>query len=442
MVAAEDFTVLGGSIGSGSMAKRYRICQLALQERVPLVFMLDGAGHRLTDTGGGRTPNDLLSLADCSGNVPMLCLVLGASAGHGALTSPLSDFTVMTQSAAMFTGGPPLVKAATGEDVSKEELGGAKICAEIAGSAHNVAEGDEAALARKAARLYGSDHREIPVRIEELRERMPDAIRALDQPSVDGINTYFVSEAAVRAGLKVAVSGVGGDELFGGYPSFNDIPRWRRICALPSRIPGLGRAARGVLTALWPLLPGSSPKLPGMLEHGGTWAGAYLLRRGLYLPHELPAILDPETVERGLARLAAPMGAGLAGLLEHSPLADMPRISLMESALYMRNQLLRDVDWASMAHSLEVRTPLVDKDLLRAIRPIQEGLGGKRALGEALDLPAELLDRPKTGFTTPIGEWIAADLPEFSDGVPWARSWAREVAGVEICATPEWREAA
>ncbi len=153
LAAAEDFTVLGGSIGAGSMAKRVRICQLALQERVPLVFMLDGAGHRLTDTGGGgRAPNDLLLLADLSGQVPMVCLVLGASAGHGALTAPLSDFTVITQSAAMFTGGPPLVKAALGEEVSKEELGGAKVCAEIAGTAHNVAADDAEAIA--LARRY------------------------------------------------------------------------------------------------------------------------------------------------------------------------------------------------------------------------------------------------------------------------------------------------
>jgi acetyl-CoA carboxylase carboxyltransferase component len=83
--------VLGGSIGLGAMAKRYRICELARQERVPLVFMLDGAGHRLTSSlsrgGHGRAPNDLLALADLSGEVPMVCLVLGASAGHGALTS-------------------------------------------------------------------------------------------------------------------------------------------------------------------------------------------------------------------------------------------------------------------------------------------------------------------------------------------------------------------
>ncbi len=109
---AEDFSVLGGSIGAGGTAKRYRIAELALQERAPLVMILDGAGHRLTETDGlGRVPNDLLALADLSGHVPMVCVVLGASAGHGALAAPLSDFVIMSEGASMFTGGPPLVKA-------------------------------------------------------------------------------------------------------------------------------------------------------------------------------------------------------------------------------------------------------------------------------------------------------------------------------------------
>ncbi len=143
---AEDFTTLGGSIGSGGTAKRYRIAELAAQEGVPLVMMLEGAGHRLTDTGGSRAPNDLLALADLGGQVPMVCLVMGASAGHSAITAPLSDFVVMTSYGAMFTGGPPLVKAATGEEVTKQELGGPQICAELAGTVHNIAEDDEAAL--------------------------------------------------------------------------------------------------------------------------------------------------------------------------------------------------------------------------------------------------------------------------------------------------------
>jgi len=150
---AEDFSVLGGSIGSGGTAKRFRIAELALQERAPLVMILEGAGHRLTETEGmGRTPNDLLALADLSGQVPMVCIVLGPSAGHGALAAPLSDFVIMSEAASMFTGGPPLVKAATGEDITKEELGGARICTEIAGSAHNVTPDDTSAL--ELARRY------------------------------------------------------------------------------------------------------------------------------------------------------------------------------------------------------------------------------------------------------------------------------------------------
>ena len=121
LAGAEDVTVLGGSIGSGASDKRYRLCQLALQERVPLVMMLEGAGHRVTDSAGGRRPGDLMGLAELSGIVPMVCLVLGASAGHGALTAPLSDFAVMTESASLFAAGPPLVKSATGEDVTKED---------------------------------------------------------------------------------------------------------------------------------------------------------------------------------------------------------------------------------------------------------------------------------------------------------------------------------
>ena len=150
---AEDFTVLGGSIGQGGTAKRFRIAELAMQQNAPLVMILEGAGHRLTETDGmGRAPNDLLALADLSGRVPIVCIVLGPSAGHGALAAPLSDFVIMTESAAMFTGGPPLVKAATGEDITKEELGGARICAEIAGTAHNVVPNDDQALA--LARRY------------------------------------------------------------------------------------------------------------------------------------------------------------------------------------------------------------------------------------------------------------------------------------------------
>ncbi len=152
LAGAEDVTVLGGSIGSGASDKRYRLCQLASQERVPLVMMLEGAGHRVTDSAGGRGPGDLMGLAELSGLVPMVCLVLGASAGHGALTAPLSDFAVMTESASLFAAGPPLVKSATGEEVTKEVLGGPQVAADASGVVHNVVADDLEAIA--LARRY------------------------------------------------------------------------------------------------------------------------------------------------------------------------------------------------------------------------------------------------------------------------------------------------
>jgi acetyl-CoA carboxylase carboxyltransferase component len=147
LAGCEDFTVLGGSIGAAATDKRVRMCQLARQERIPLVFMLDGAGHRLTNRHSGRKPNDLQTLAALSGLVPIVTLVLGPAAGHSALCGPLADFSVMTDDASMFTAGPPLVKAATGENVTKEALGGPQIHVDLSGVAHNVVTDDDDALA-------------------------------------------------------------------------------------------------------------------------------------------------------------------------------------------------------------------------------------------------------------------------------------------------------
>jgi acetyl-CoA carboxylase carboxyltransferase component len=146
LAGAEDVTVLGGSIGGGASDKRYRLCQLARQEQVPLVMMLEGAGHRVTDAGTGRRPGDLMGLAELSGVVPLVCLVLGASAGHGALTAPLCDFVVMTESASIFAAGPPLVRAATGEDVTKEMLGGPTVAVDSGGVVHNLVADDRDAI--------------------------------------------------------------------------------------------------------------------------------------------------------------------------------------------------------------------------------------------------------------------------------------------------------
>ncbi len=145
MVGAEDFTTLAGSIGPGGNAKRYRIAELAVRNRIPLVMLLDGAGFRPTGGHYGRTPTDLLAQTQCSGRVPTVAAVLGPSAGHGALVAPVCDFRIMSSQGTIFTAGPPVVKESTGEDISKEDLGGPDV-ALPSGVIHNVAQDDESVL--------------------------------------------------------------------------------------------------------------------------------------------------------------------------------------------------------------------------------------------------------------------------------------------------------
>lgn len=145
MVGAEDFTTLAGSIGPGGNAKRYRLAELALRNKVPLVMLLEGAGFRPRGEHYGRSPTDLIAQAQCSGKVPTVSAVLGPSAGHGALVAPVCDFSIMSAQGAIFTAGPPVVKESTGEDISKEDLGGPEVALR-SGVIHNYAETDEAVL--------------------------------------------------------------------------------------------------------------------------------------------------------------------------------------------------------------------------------------------------------------------------------------------------------
>jgi asparagine synthase (glutamine-hydrolysing) len=303
---------------------------------------------------------------------------------------------------------------------------------------------DEAPLADELARLYGTRHTMRLVTQSEFNADLPRIVEAMDQPSIDGINTWFVAKAAREVGLKVAISGLGGDELFGGYPSFRDIPRWVRLLALPSRVPLLPRVFR---TAAQPPVRtfGVSPKSAGLLEFGGTYAGAYLLRRGLFMPWELDQVLDPDIVRRGMRRLA-PLHL-VAGTLAPCPRSPHARVATLEATLYMRNQLLRDVDWSSMAHSLEVRVPLVDSLLLRRIAPAILATAPSRAafpkaslaLSPSKSLPATVVARAKTGFTTPIAGWLQAAGLEKSRTTArlrkvgpthWSRQWAERLAAV------------
>jgi acetyl-CoA carboxylase carboxyltransferase component len=145
MVAAEDFTVMAGTIGGPANAKRYRVAEIALADRVPLVMILEGAGFRADGRPHGRTPTDMLAQARCSGRVPLVTAVLGASAGHGALVAPISDFAVMSRQAQIFTAGPPVVYESLREEVSKEDLGGPAV-ALASGLVHNLGDDDRDTL--------------------------------------------------------------------------------------------------------------------------------------------------------------------------------------------------------------------------------------------------------------------------------------------------------
>jgi len=306
----------------------------------------------------------------------------------------------------------------------------------LAFSEFNDSPADESPLAERTARYYGARHTTRTITEAEFQQDLPAIIDAMDQPSIDGINTWFVSKATAELGLKVAVSGLGGDELFAGYPSFRSIPAWVRLCALPARIPGLGVAVREVALRM----PGLHPKAAGILEYGGSYAGAYLLQRGLFMPWELREVMDEEQMKSGLQELQ-PLEHIQAQLCGTHPSA-YARIASLEACLYLRNQLLRDADWAGMAHGVEIRTPLVDSQLLKRLAPLLLQLRpgeAKRwlAAAPAKALPEDLVSRPKTGFQTPVGKWLK-HLPEGLLPVPvtlpgkcshwhWSRHWGLRI---------------
>ncbi|HVB17210.1 MAG TPA: asparagine synthase (glutamine-hydrolyzing) [Stellaceae bacterium] len=272
-------------------------------------------------------------------------------------------------------------------------------------------EDDEAPLATKVAERYGAEHIVRRVDRREFDADLPAILDAMDQPSIDGINTWFVAKAAKEAGLKVALSGLGGDELLAGYSTFTDLPHWRRSFGPFAAIPGLGRLARHAIPILAPGFAAARPKALGMLEYAHRWPGAYLLRRALFLPHELPEIMDPDMAREGLRRLR-PLHR-FAHSLAPDPGSDIGRICVLESTHYMRNQLLRDADWAGMAHGLEIRVPLVDVVLLKSIAGAAPALirgAGKTALANApvTPLPPGPVQRAKTGFVVPTRAWMGA----------------------------------
>jgi asparagine synthase (glutamine-hydrolysing) len=274
----------------------------------------------------------------------------------------------------------------------------------------------EAEMARRTAQRFGTNHQELVLAGDDMLARLSEAVSALDQPSMDGINTYFVSWAAREAGLKVALSGLGGDEIFGGYSTFRSTPDAQSVASLAQNVPGtlrsvLASAAEGVLgrfqkkdahrkmAALW--------RDPNFLPH------PYFYTRLLFTPAQVLNLLSGNGFDP-----TEPWKAWLDQTARGSKqLDDFTAVSCLESRSYMVDTLLRDTDSMSMANSLEVRVPFLDHGLVEFVSRLPGSM--KRPVGRAkallIDaladlLPAEVVAQRKRTFTLPWEHWLRNSL--------------------------------
>ncbi|MCB2261949.1 MAG: asparagine synthase (glutamine-hydrolyzing) [Candidatus Thiosymbion ectosymbiont of Robbea hypermnestra] len=288
---------------------------------------------------------------------------------------------------------------------------------------------DEAPVAAALARHYDIEHHVRRVTREEFVADLPRILDAMDQPSIDGVNTWYATKAVAELGLKVVVSGVGGDELFLGYEGFRQLPRLVGLWSRWSKVPGAMPVAR-LAGRLQARRTGN-----GRWCHAPEWArtigGAWWLRRSTCGPEELRTLMGEDLAEEALdgfvveARLAAMTGP----LPQETTLA----LAQIESMTYLRNQLLRDSDWASMDHSVELRTPLVDAHLLEQVQPLLgkfDDFPNKTLLAQApvKALSREIVERRKTGFGIPVQRWLEEDNGR-NDVVP-RMNWQREIGRV------------
>jgi len=298
MVAAEDFTVKAGTISQAANSKRYRIAEIAVTDRVPLIMMLDGAGFRADGRPHARTPVDLLAQARCSGRVPLVTAVLGSSAGHGALVAPMSDFAVMSDHAAVFTAGPPVVYESLRETVTKEELGGPSV-ALASGLIHNSAQDDAASLdlVRRYLRYFPSSAWSYPPDVEgedreprlvpEILDIVPRNGRQLyDMRKV--IDRVFDADSFFEIQPEFGKTGVCGLVHLGGHP-VAVIANQPRVTAGSVDVDGADKAAHFITVAdsfHMPLvlladnpgvMPGTASERRGILRSGARMFAAQSL---------------------------------------------------------------------------------------------------------------------------------------------------------------------
>ena len=286
---------------------------------------------------------------------------------------------------------------------------------------------NEGPIAKRIAAAIGTHHHEVVLTEGLFVENLELALDSLDQPTFDGLNAYYMSRAIRDAGFTVALSGTGGDELFGGYPSYRDLPLLQRWCQRFAWVPRDLQVAAAKL-ATWPLRRsgGAVPpqtrwaKLSEMVRHGDDLLALYQLAYALFLPGFQRELLAPDFAVAAVDGLPHSMRQRL--IAETRGRTPLSAISVMEQRLFLGERLLRDNDAASMACSLEQRVPLVDQVIFESVDRLPDRarfrpLGRKdmlRRIGlRGLD-PA-LFERPKSGFVLPFDRWIRRGLKHAMD---------------------------
>ncbi len=271
----------------------------------------------------------------------------------------------------------------------------------------------EAEYSRLVANKFGTDHHEILCSQHDALEAVPKAIEAMDQPTIDGLNTYFVSRQTRAAGIKVALSGLGGDEMFAGYSNFQTVPRMERFGGYWRRLPNVIKGPLADAYALLSPNTDQSRKLVALARTNSRILHPYFLARMLFTPEQSDSLLaayDAVTAERSQESLRE-------NLNRARDLDPVNRVSYLEARCYMLNTLLRDSDVMSMAHGLEVRVPLIDHHLAEKLFALPgdwklDAHTPKPLLVAALrgELPHEIVHRRKRGFTLPFEHWLRDEL--------------------------------
>ena len=294
---------------------------------------------------------------------------------------------------------------------------------------------NEGQYSREIARRFGTEHQEIPVSQQDTLAVLPEALCAMDQPTIDGINTYLVSAKTRAAGVKVALTGLGADEMFAGYSNFRRVPRMEVFSKRVGRLPGLARRPLSASVALFAGKGDRSRKLAELATAHDSTLHPYFLVRMLFGSAERELLFstpDYQALQQSLDRVLQ------AAVTESQSLDPVNRVSYLESHLYMRNTLLRDSDFMSMAHGLELRVPFLDRALVEACFriPGDEKLRGNSpkslllaSLGPGIDLPREIVNRPKRGFTLPFERWLRGEMRPVVEETMLKSNWDRTPIG-------------